>query len=81
MCATKMGTLVSALGVILSVKIDTPTGATIVVTFGGVLTLMFFLHLILHHGRHARVLEGVNCRVIKFSCDLLRPATTMSIEV
>ena len=42
-----MGTLVSALGVILSVKIDTPTGATIVVTFGGVLTLMFFLHLIL----------------------------------
>jgi ABC-type Mn2+/Zn2+ transport system permease subunit len=31
MCATKMGTLVSALGVILSVKIDTATGATIVV--------------------------------------------------
>jgi zinc/manganese transport system permease protein len=53
-----MGTLVSALGVILSVKIDTPTGATIVVTFGGVLTLMFFLHLILHHGRHARALKG-----------------------
>ena len=53
-----MGTLVSALGVILSVKIDTPTGATIVVTFGGVLILMFLLHLILHHGRNARVLEG-----------------------
>jgi zinc/manganese transport system permease protein len=53
-----MGTLVSALGVILSVKIDTPTGATIVVTFGGVLILMFLLHLILHHGRDARVLEG-----------------------
>ena len=53
-----MGTLVSALGVILSVKIDTPTGATIVVTFGGILILMFLLHLILHHGRHARVLEG-----------------------
>jgi zinc/manganese transport system permease protein len=53
-----MGTLVSALGVILSVKIDTPTGATIVVTFGGVLILMFLLHLILHHGRHATVLEG-----------------------
>jgi zinc/manganese transport system permease protein len=52
-----MGTLVSALGVILSVKIDTPTGATIVVTFGGVLILMFLLHLILHHGRNARVLE------------------------
>jgi len=53
-----MGTLVSALGVILSVKIDTPTGATIVVTFGGVLILMFLLHLILHHRRDARVLEG-----------------------
>jgi zinc/manganese transport system permease protein len=53
-----MGTLVSALGVILSVKIDTPTGATIVVTFGGVLILMFLLHLILHHGRNARSLEG-----------------------
>jgi ABC-type Mn2+/Zn2+ transport system permease subunit len=32
MCATKLGTLVSALGVIWSVKIDIPTGATIVVT-------------------------------------------------
>jgi ABC-type Mn2+/Zn2+ transport system permease subunit len=53
-----MGTLVSAPGVILSVKIDTPTGATIVVTVGGVLILMFLLHLILHHGRHARALEG-----------------------
>jgi zinc/manganese transport system permease protein len=53
-----MGTLVSALGVILSVKIDTPTGATIVVTFGGVLILMFLLHLALHHGRDARFLEG-----------------------
>src|ERR1700737_3276812 len=53
-----MGTLVSALGVYLSVVMDTPTGATIVVTFGGILILMFLLHLILHHGRHARVLEG-----------------------
>jgi zinc/manganese transport system permease protein len=53
-----MGTLVSALGVMLSVKIDTPTGATIVVTFGGVLILMFLLHLILHHGRNPRYLEG-----------------------
>jgi ABC-type Mn2+/Zn2+ transport system permease subunit len=51
-----MGTLVTALGVILSVKIDTPTGATMVVTFGGVLILMFLWHLILHHGRHARAL-------------------------
>ncbi len=53
-----MGTLVSALGCYLSVVIDTPTGATIVVTFGGVLVLMFFVHLILHHGRTARKLEG-----------------------
>src|SRR5881409_1939367 len=53
-----MGTLVSALGVYLSAQIDLPTGATIVVTFGGVLVLMFFLHLIVHHGRSARELEG-----------------------
>jgi zinc/manganese transport system permease protein len=53
-----MGTLVSALGVYLSAQIDLPTGATIVVTFGGVLILMFFTHLILHHGREARQLEG-----------------------
>src|SRR2546423_4905763 len=53
-----MGTLVSALGVYLSVQLDTPTGATIVVTFGGVLILMFLLHLILHHGRSAHQLKG-----------------------
>ncbi len=53
-----MGTLVSALGVILSVKMDTPTGATIVVTFGGVLILMFLVHLIVHHGRNGRQLKG-----------------------
>ena len=53
-----MGTLVSALGCYLSVVLDTPTGATIVVTFGAILVLMFFLHLILHHGRTARELEG-----------------------
>jgi zinc/manganese transport system permease protein len=46
-----MGTLVSALGCYLSVLLDTPTGATIVVTFGGVLVLMFLMHLIVHHGR------------------------------
>ena len=53
-----MGTLVSALGVLLSVKMDTPTGATIVVTFGGVLVLMFLIHLVVHHGRDARQLDG-----------------------
>jgi zinc/manganese transport system permease protein len=46
-----MGTLVSALGCYLSVLLDTPTGATIVVTFGGVLVLMFLMHLVVHHGR------------------------------
>jgi len=35
-----MGTLVSALGVFLSLEIDLPTGATIVCTFGLVLILM-----------------------------------------
>ena len=43
-----MGTLVSALGVWLSVRLDTPTGPMIVCTFGGVLVLMFFVHLIVH---------------------------------
>jgi zinc/manganese transport system permease protein len=46
-----MGTLVSALGCYLSVLLDTPTSATIVVTFGGVLVVMFLLHLVVHHGR------------------------------
>jgi zinc/manganese transport system permease protein len=44
-----MGTLVSALGVYLSVALDLPTGATIVCTFGGVLMLMFIAHLLLFH--------------------------------
>jgi zinc/manganese transport system permease protein len=44
-----MGTLVSALGVYFSVLLDLPTGATIVCTFGGVLTLMFLVHLLLFH--------------------------------
>jgi len=38
-----MGTLVSALGVFLSLEIDLPTGATIVCTFGLVLILMALL--------------------------------------
>ncbi len=50
-----MGTLVSALGCYLSVLLDTPTGATIVVTFGGVLVVMFLLHLVVHHGRSAEL--------------------------
>jgi zinc/manganese transport system permease protein len=55
-----MGTLVSALGVYFSVLLDLPTGATIVCTFGAVLILMFFAHLIFFHGRRARVLEGAS---------------------
>ena len=51
-----MGTLVSALGCYLSVQLDTPTGATIVVTFGAVLVAMFLLHLIVHHGRYGNQL-------------------------
>src|SRR5512141_14654 len=38
-----MGTLVSALGVYLSLKLDLPTGATIVCTFGAVLAIMAVL--------------------------------------
>src|SRR6266699_2738868 len=55
-----MGTLVSALGCYLSVQLDTPTGATIVVTFGGVLALMFLVHLLFFHGQKAHVLEGAS---------------------
>ncbi len=53
-----MGTLVSALGVYLSVQMDTPTGATIVCTFGAALVLMFFVHLLVFHGARARDLRG-----------------------
>jgi zinc/manganese transport system permease protein len=35
-----MGTIVSALGVYLSLVLDLPTGATIVCTFGAILILM-----------------------------------------
>ena len=45
-----MGTLVSALGVYLSVTLDTPTGATIVCTFGAILILMFLVHVLFSHG-------------------------------
>jgi zinc/manganese transport system permease protein len=49
-----MGTLVSALGVYLSLKIDLPTGATIVCTFGLVLILMAAMR-----GVVRRALDGV----------------------
>jgi zinc/manganese transport system permease protein len=40
-----MGTLVSALGIYFSVLLDLPTGATIVCTFGAILTVMFCIYL------------------------------------
>jgi zinc/manganese transport system permease protein len=63
-----MGTLVSALGVVLSVKLDTPTGATIVCTFGGVLVLMYLVHLVLYHKRgdaEKRPLQGAGDRAFE----------------
>src|SRR3954449_12513835 len=53
-----MGTLVSALGVYFSVLLDLPTGATIVCTFGGVLIVMFLIHLIFFHGDRPHQLQG-----------------------
>src|SRR6202521_5300112 len=52
-----MGTLVSALGVYFSVLGDLPTGATIVCTFGGVLVVMFFIHLFFFHGHKSQALK------------------------
>src|SRR5437870_9934169 len=52
-----MGTLVSGLGVYLSVVLDLPTGATIVCTFGGVLVVMAIIHRFLFHKRQLREAE------------------------
>ena len=60
-----MGTLVSALGVYLSVVLDLPTGATIVCTFGVVLVLMFLVHLMVHHGREAGELKGARSAALR----------------
>jgi len=60
-----MGTLVSALGVFLSVQLDLPTGATIVCTFGGVLLLMFLVHLLFFHGARARELGGARAALVE----------------
>ena len=58
-----MGTLVSALGVYLSVLIDLPTGATIVCTFGLVLVAMFIVYLLMPHWRGSRVIHGAHAEV------------------
>ena len=44
-----MGTIVSALGVYLSLKLDLPTGATIVCTFGLILILMAVVRPLFRH--------------------------------
>src|SRR5688572_13111412 len=48
-----MGTVVSALGIYLSVKLDLPTGATMVCTFGAVLILMALVRPLLLRSRAA----------------------------
>jgi zinc/manganese transport system permease protein len=53
-----MGTLVSAFGVYLSVTLDTPTGATIVCTFGAVLLLMFIVSQVVLRGRNGNRRNG-----------------------
>ncbi len=58
-----MGTLVSALGVYLSVFLDLPTGATIVCTFGGVLALMFLAHYFAFRRRRAEEAQPGYSRV------------------
>jgi len=55
-----MGTLVSGLGVYLSVFFDTPTGATIVCTFGAVLIVMFCVHLLYFRNNKAHSLRGAS---------------------
>jgi zinc/manganese transport system permease protein len=61
-----MGTVVSAIGVYMSLKLDLPTGATIVCTFGLVLIIMAAVrpliqshtpNHVLQHGDHAHVAE------------------------
>jgi zinc/manganese transport system permease protein len=54
--AWTMGTLVSALGIYLSVKLDLPTGAAIVCTFGIVLAVMATVKALLYR-RQAVALE------------------------
>src|SRR6195256_6449007 len=55
--AWTMGTLVSALGIYLSVKLDLPTGAAIVCTFGIVLAVMATLKPLLYRRQAAVALE------------------------
>jgi zinc/manganese transport system permease protein len=56
--AWTMGTLVSALGIYLSVKFDLPTGAAIVCTFGFVLALMGIIKAVMYRRLSAVALEA-----------------------
>jgi ABC-type Mn2+/Zn2+ transport system permease subunit len=51
-----MGTVVSALGIYLSVVLDLPTGATMVCTFGLVLVLMALVRPLFAAGARGREL-------------------------
>jgi zinc/manganese transport system permease protein len=53
-----MGTLVSALGIYFSFRLDLPTGATIVCTFGAVLIVMVCIHLFYYWKTKAPLLKG-----------------------
>jgi zinc/manganese transport system permease protein len=55
--AWTMGTLVSALGIYLSVKLDLPTGAAIVCTFGIVLAVMATVKALLYRRQASVALE------------------------
>jgi zinc/manganese transport system permease protein len=55
--AWTMGTLVSALGIYLSVKLDLPTGAAIVCTFGIVLAVMAAVKALLYRRQAVVALE------------------------
>jgi len=54
-----MGTVVSAVGVYLSLKIDLPTGATIVCTFGIVLILMAVVRVLVRRTPANHLADGV----------------------
>src|SRR5437016_859195 len=63
--AWTMGTLVSALGIYLSVKMDLPTGAAIVCTFGIVLALMGAVKALVYRDRKHLGYAGTARVVVK----------------
>src|SRR4051812_47825292 len=59
-----MGTLVSALGVFLSLQLDLPTGATIVCTFGLVLIVMAAVRPLIQRSPRSPVMSANSTRVV-----------------